>query len=301
MTRPNLLFSREDERVYEDFAPDVREFRRLGLSLDPDFEPLEEDEIDSDVDFESESDVLVDLWRREEGVGESPVEIHSFDEITSAYEPLLYLDDEDLSDGDESVSTEGRQPPLEVARRHASELAAEYPEDLSLFRVLEAVFLHSSHGQTRKSIRALLEQGATSEEIGAAHLLRLYWAQAPHFAFSITAYVNSEALPWAIALQIVRSFVGLPDEAELEGFCEYAFEDYCKSAEEPRRSSFAYYLRDRLLCAEPPGTILPWVHLGQRQGWEWAWPAEDAGEILDAGVVHELAQYGLTKRVFGAD
>jgi hypothetical protein len=195
-------------------------------------------------------------WLFDEFSGDSP-EVEGWETIILD-DQFVDIDDEQIDY--EEVEYQGRLTPRQRARQIVGELATEFELEEDLFDgLIDVLVFHKCHGQTKKALRALLEEDVSAEELALVFDLRAYWTNYEGFAriyFGDSASVGYINLSWSLGVAVVRC-LGAEDAEEAILFIEDCFEDWACS---PRLisgfSSFRSYMLhivEHMVSASPDG------------------------------------------------
>jgi len=241
-------FSDDDDPLGSDVAHDDPVFDG-GESA---YELLDDDEVD-ELDAEYSGEELDALF---DGSTDISTEADfSSDDLLD----LVGVDFEDLAE------TEGAEPFEEpetyqglTRHQRAMQLAAEFLVktgwDKRWVKMVAAIL--EASGNTSATTRALLnevDKGLIPQELILACRVREIWAGSRHFwmAFDRRHHQAEERYwncSWVIAVQIVRTFHGLPDVDEISYFLEREFQRwYTNNPIRQRTRSFMRYLLARLV------------------------------------------------------
>lgn len=162
--------------------------------------------------------------------------------------------DDDIPEFDESltrdeflqVETEGHVSHRERARQIAGDLGLRYGWDRNGIELLTDVFEKYWWSAAQRSMERELEAGLLPDELSLALESRQVWECYEEFGENLKGYAYP-SLPWPTALEIVRSFRGYPDIAEIEVFLLDTYACWRSSLSQMRvHSSFLAYLKTRL-------------------------------------------------------
>ncbi|MHA7855343.1 tetratricopeptide repeat protein [Marinobacter shengliensis] len=292
-------------------TPDHSE-AQLGLSFESDDgSESPEDSLDLPDD---ESNVL-DIVDVEDDFDDDLDEVEPIAEAVEDY-PLDEFESEDfgwedLDDFDEEASRETDDEDLTLtgiprelrARQAAVDVLERVGWDREYLPLLESIFVESGWGAARIAIENQIERGAVPEQIVLARKVRSIWFSNEYLwtAFRMRSnapFMQAEAVyknfSWADALRLIRCFLSIPDEFEIEAFIEELFEEwYFNNRLRRHFHAFLKYLRYRIGASRRtlPGNL----------GVLFSFPLEEEWGVDNPELLSEISEMRGELRELGAD
>ncbi|HNP63505.1 MAG TPA: hypothetical protein PKH39_06175 [Woeseiaceae bacterium] len=183
---------------------------QLDLSI---FDEVPDDPDDSD-EFEWLDSDEADLTDHEA----SPSDVLSEDQDWQQYlEDAFEFEEAPTRDDLDEVATTARVTREHRCTQQAIEVAQRFDWDDSGVLLLKEIFMQYSWNAAKAALIRQLERDVSQSELRLAHQLRILWSTTPEFSLSFGKYPHF-VLSWPLAVEIIRSYRGEPDLAEIEHF-----------------------------------------------------------------------------------
>jgi hypothetical protein len=132
-------------------------------------------------------------------------------------EDALEFEEAPTRDDLDEVATTARVTREQRCTQQAIEVAQRFDWDDSGVLLLKEIFLQYSWNAAKAALIRQLERDVSPTELRLAHKLRILWSTTPEFSLSFGKYPHF-VLSWPLAVEIIRSYRGEPDLAEIEHF-----------------------------------------------------------------------------------
>ena len=212
------------------------------LSIDE----FEDDEFETD----EEEDILI-VSEIEDSLIEKEFswdDLDDFDEI----------DEQETSDRfyDDQILTEGKLDRWERAKQIAVEVIQSHDWDKETLPLLQQVFYENGWVAARFAIEREMAKGLTQEELELAIYIRWLWTENQQYWISFIHITSNQPgqqtraayknMSWPESLRIIRSFINVPSEEEIQLFIDQIYDDwYCSAKLQRQYKAFIQYLKYR--------------------------------------------------------